>query len=134
MLFVVGSLFFFPALDLVPPGAWCFLIGSLLFVAGALANILQIIFADTLKTMQLLNLTAVSFVVGSTLFAVASVPFLREFQAAADKRQLEAYLAALFVVGSLLFVIGGLFNYWRAWLLVMGSRPTASRRRRADAS
>lgn len=120
VLFVGGSVCFFSAVDMVPAGAWSFLVGSLLFVFGAVANILQIVMAATLKTMQLLNLTAVSFVVGSVLFAVASVPFLWDVAASADRRQIDAYLAWLFVVGSLLFLIGGLFNYWRAWLVVHG--------------
>lgn len=124
VLFTVGSACFFSFVDWIAAGAWCFLLGSVLFVFGAVVNILQIVFAATLKTMQLLNLTAISFVVGSVLFCVASVPFLWDVQSAADRRQLDAYLAALFVLGSGLFLLGGLFNYWRAWLVV---RSGASR-------
>lgn len=121
LLFVGGSVCFFSTVDMVATGAWSFLIGSLLFVFGAVANILQIVLAATLKTMQLLNLTAVSFVVGSVLFAVASVPFLWDVAASSDRRLLDGYLAWLFVVGSVLFLAGGLFNYWRAWLVVHGA-------------
>lgn len=118
LLFVVGSVFFFSVFDWVGPGAWCFLIGSVLFLFGAVVNVLQIIFATTLKTLQLLNLTAISFIVGSTLFCVASIPFLWELSSDADRILLDAYLAWLFLVGSVLFLAGGLFNYWRAWLIV----------------
>ncbi|WP_420564550.1 YrhK family protein [Thalassobaculum sp.] len=118
LLFVAGSVFFFSAFDWIGPGAWCFLVGSALFLLGAVVNVLEIIFADTLKTLQLLNLTAISFIVGSTLFCVASIPFLWELSSDADRRLLGAYLAWLFLVGSGLFLAGGLFNYWRAWLVV----------------
>ncbi|WP_281683995.1 YrhK family protein [Thalassobaculum salexigens] len=118
LLFVAGSVFFFSAFDWIGPGAWCFLIGSVLFLFGAVVNVLEIIFAATLKTLQLLNLTAISFIVGSTLFCVASIPFLWELTAEADRLLLDTYLAWLFLVGSVLFLAGGLFNYWRAWLVV----------------
>ncbi|MDF1790851.1 MAG: YrhK family protein [Thalassobaculaceae bacterium] len=120
LLFTVGSVFFFSAVGWIGTGAWCFLIGSALFLIGAVVNVLQIVFAASLKTLQLLNLTAISFIVGSTLFCVASIPFLWDLRSAVDRRVLDGYLAWLFVVGSALFLIGGLFNYWRAWLVVRG--------------
>ena len=118
LLFTVGSAFFFSAIDWIGLGAWCFLIGSVLFLFGAVVNVLQIIFAATMKTLQLLNLTAISFIVGSTLFCVASVPFLWTLRSEADRQVLDSYLAWLFLIGSVLFLAGGLLNYWRAWLVV----------------
>jgi len=114
LLFIVGSLFFLSWWGWAIAGAWCFVIGSLLFVIGASVNILQIFKASTFLTMQLMNLTAVSFVVGSTLFVVASIPYLWTIKSSADRATLFAFLAAQYLVGSVLFFIGGVFNYWRA--------------------
>jgi len=118
VLFIVGSLFFLSEVDWVTGGAWCFAIGSVLFVVGASVNILQIIQAETLVTMQLMNLTAVTFVIGSVLFAVASVPYLWSFASGSDRRTVLTYLAAQFVLGSALFLVGGFLNYIRAYLVI----------------
>ena len=64
LLFTVGSVLFLNSIDLTVPGAWCFVVGSLLFVVGSSINVLQILRSDNIVTMQLMNLTAVSFVVG----------------------------------------------------------------------
>ncbi|MEO9902043.1 YrhK family protein [Nisaea sp.] len=117
VLFTVGSAFFLSAIDWTEAGAWCFIIGSGLFLFGSTINILQIVFTGNIITLQLMNLTAVNFVVGSVLFCVASVPYLWSLQTSADRHLLDTFLAWLFVVGSALFVVGGFFNYWRAWLL-----------------
>jgi hypothetical protein len=72
----VGSVFFLSAVGWVTAGAWTFVIGSLLFVLGACVNVRQIVRADSKLTLQLMNLTALTFVVGSVLFAVASISYL----------------------------------------------------------
>ena len=74
ILFILGSVLFLPSLNKVNPAGWCFIIGSLLFVAGACINVLQIIQAGSLLTLQLLNATAICFIVGSVLFLASSVP------------------------------------------------------------
>ena len=118
ILFTVGSIFFLSQVGWFTLGAWSFVIGSLLFVLGACINVLQIIHSRNLLTLQLMNLTAVTFVVGSVLFTVASVPYLWHFQSKLDARIIDAYLAWQYVVGSLLFFLGGVFNYWRAYVLI----------------
>ena len=118
ILFTVGSIFFLSAVGWFQAGAWTFVAGSLLFVAGACVNVLQIVQAQSIITLQLMNLTAVSFVVGSVLFTVASVPYLWEVKAASDRTTLYAFLAWQYVIGSLLFFMGGVFNYWRAYVVM----------------
>jgi len=118
-LFTVGSIFFLSRVGWETAGAWCFVVGSLLFVLGACINVLQIVRASSLATLQLMNLTAVSFVVGSVLFTVASVPYLWDV-APQDERQLYRFLALQYLIGSGLFLLGGLFNYWRAYLVISG--------------
>lgn len=118
VLFTLGSVLFLSAVGQVTAGAWCFVIGSLLFVVGAVINVLQIVLAPNMVTLQLMNLTAVTFVTGSTLFAVASVPYLFRLADPADREVIDAFLAWQFVAGSLLFLAGGIFNYWRAYLVM----------------
>lgn len=117
ILFTFGSIFFLSQVGWLIPGAWCFVIGSLMFVLGACINVLQIVKAESRTTLQLMNLTAVSFVVGSVLFTVASVPYLWSV-APNDREILYDFLAWQYLIGSSLFLLGGIFNYWRAYLVI----------------
>lgn len=127
ILFTVGSILFLSFVDREIAGAWCFVVGSLLFVLGACVNVLQIIKERTLITLQLMNLTAVSFVVGSVLFTVASVPYLWTLHNALDQRTLYGFLAWQYLIGSVLFLLGGVFNYWRAYLVIQREIGAAGR-------
>jgi hypothetical protein len=131
ILFTVGSVFFLSTVGWFKAGAWCFVIGSLLFVVGACINVLQIVQSSSIKILQLMNLTAIAFVVGSVLFTVASVPYLWIVTAKSDRTTLYAFLAWQYLVGSGLFFLGGVFNYWKAYVVVGdaidGSRHNADR-------
>ena len=118
ILFIAGSVFFLSAVGWLKAGAWCFVIGSLLFVVGAGINVLQIVQSRSIKILQLMNLTAITFIVGAVLFAVASVPYLWKVEVAADRTMLYAFLAWQYLVGSILFFAGGVFNYWRAYVVM----------------
>lgn len=118
LLFTGGSIFFLSWVGRYDAGALCFIIGSLLFVFGATINVLQIVQASDMRTLQLMNLTALNFVTGSVLFTVASVPYLFEFDDTRDERVVDAFLASQFLIGSVLFVAGGIFSFRRAYLVV----------------
>jgi len=118
LLFVAGSLLFLSFIDRIQAGAWCFIIGSLLFVVGASVNVLQVPIKSRRSNLQLINLTAVTFVTGSVLFTVASIPYLWSPPTAADAEVLDRFLAAQYLVGSLLFFAGGITNYLRAYLFI----------------
>lgn len=118
LLFAVGSIFFLSWVGDFSAGAWCFVFGSLLFAVGSIIDVLQVVQAPDIRTLQLLNLTALTFLVGSVLFIVASVPYLFTFQNVDDERTVDTFLAAQFVVGSALFLVGGFFNYRRAYLVI----------------
>jgi hypothetical protein len=118
IIFIIGSIFFLSAVGWFQASAWTFVVGSLLFVVGACINVLQIVQAQSIITLQLMNLTAVSFVVGSVLFTVASVTYLWDVKAPSDRTTLYTFLAWQYLTGSLLFFIGGVFNYWRAYLVM----------------
>ncbi len=126
LLFTVGSLFFLSRVGLATLGAWCFVTGSLLFVLGACINVMQVQQGDTLLARKLMNYTAITFVVGSVLFTVASIPYLWRVEAEADKTTLYAFLAWQYLVGSLLFFLGGLFNYWRAYAFIRRQTRSAA--------
>ncbi len=117
VLFTVGSVFFLSAVGRYSGGSWCFIIGSLLFVVGAVVNVLQVVRAPDRNLLQLMNLTAITFVTGSILFVVASIPYLFDLQSSADERTIDAFLASQYVVGSVLFLLGGWFNYRRARII-----------------
>lgn len=117
-LFILGSVFFLSYFGWFKAGAWCFVFGSLLFVLAACINVLQIIKSDSITTLQLMNLTAVSFVVGSVLFTVASVPYLWTVQTESDRAILHAFLAWQYLTGSVLFFMGSVFSYWRAYVFM----------------
>lgn len=114
VLFAAGSVFFLDAVEWYAAGSWTFIIGSLLFVLAAAINVLEVVQAPNMRTLQLMNLTAITFVTGSMLFVVASIPYLFTLQSAADQRTVDAFLAGQYVIGSVLFLLGGLFNYQRA--------------------
>ncbi|MCF8122995.1 MAG: YrhK family protein [Desulfarculaceae bacterium] len=118
VLFTVGSTFFLTEVGMFQAGAWCFVMGSLLFVLAACINVLQILKSSSIITLQLMNLTAVSFVVGSVLFTVASVPYLWKIHSAIDQTILYRFLAFQYLIGSVLFFVGGVFNYWRAYIIM----------------
>lgn len=118
VLFTIGSVFFLSAVGQFTAGAWCFVFGSLLFVVGAVINVLQIVLTKDMMTLQLLNLTAVTFITGSALFAVASIPYLFALRDPSDKETIDTFLAWQYVAGSVLFLAGGIFNYWRAYLVM----------------
>jgi len=118
ILFTIGSVFFLSAVGWFYAGAWTFVVGSLLFVIGACINVLQIVEARSMQTLQLMNLTAVTFVVGSVLFTVASVPYLWDIKAPSDRTTLYSFLAWQYLIGSGLFLLGGVFNYWRAYIVM----------------
>lgn len=118
LLFTIGSIFFLSQVGLFVAGAWCFVLGSLLFVVGSTINVLQIVLAKDMITLQLMNLTAIMFVTGSVLFTVASIPYLFVLDSEADRELVDTFLAWQYVVGSLLFLAGGVFNYWRSCIVM----------------
>ncbi|UJF18381.1 YrhK family protein [Vibrio sp. SS-MA-C1-2] len=118
VLFTAGSIFFLKEVDMVTAGAWMFIIGSGLFVYGAATNVARILYEGSTLTLQLMNLTALTFVVGSVLFLIASVPYLWHIDTGHDSYQLFRYLAWQYIIGSALFLLGGFTNYWRAFLIM----------------
>jgi hypothetical protein len=118
-VFVAGSICFLSSVERSDLGAWCFVFGSLLFVCGATIDVVQIVRIQRRRILQLTNLTALTFVTGSILFVVASIPYLFDFRNASDERTVDAFLAAQFVSGSALFLTGGVFNFQRARLVAL---------------
>lgn len=115
ILFIAGSLFFLSEVDMIVTGSWCFIIGSLLFLVGACINIIEILQASSLIKLQLLNITAITFALGSTLFLVASIPYLWQPIDMQEQWLLFTYVAWEYIVGSALFLLGGMINSYRLY-------------------
>ncbi len=118
LLFVIGRVILFPEIGMTIAGAWMFIVGSCLFVIGATVNVLRIVYDSNKLTMQLMNLTAVTFVAGSLLFLFASIPYLWSVDTGHDLRQLFDFLAWQYIIGSVFFLFGGVINYWRAYIIM----------------
>ncbi|MDJ1182629.1 YrhK family protein [Roseofilum casamattae] len=127
LLFIAGSLFFLPQIELITAGVGCFITGSILFLIGSCINVLQITQAGSLLTLQLLNATAICFLLGSVLFLVASIPYLWTITNQQERNLLFTYVAWEYIVGSFLFWNGGIFNYYRAILVADRHRELALR-------
>ncbi len=115
ILFTVGSLLFLSQIDAIVVGGWYFTIGSLFFLIGACLNVIQIVKEGSFVKLQLLNATAISFAIGSTLFLIASMPYLSEALNLEDNRVLFAYVGWEYIFGSILFFVGGMINYYRSY-------------------
>jgi hypothetical protein len=113
VLFTVGSLLFLSQIDEIVAGGWCFTIGSLLFLIGAFLNVIQIVQEPSFAKLQLLNVTAISFAIGSTLFLLASLPYLSDRLNLNTHTVLFRYVGWEYIVGSILFLIGGVAYYYR---------------------
>ncbi len=113
VLFALGSLFFLSSIGWIIAGAWCFITGSFLFVIGACISAMQVIQAGGKITLQLMNATAITFIIGAVLFLVASIPYLWEISDSSLKQTIFYYVAWEYVVGSFLFFAGGGFNFCR---------------------
>ena len=118
VLFLIGSLFFLSQVDAIKAGSYCFILGSILFFVGALINVLQITQTRSILIMQLQNATAVTFMVGSAIFAFGSVPYLWQHLDKADQTLLFTLVGWEFIIGSMLFLFGGIFNFYRAYLVM----------------
>lgn len=117
LLFTLGSLYFLPDWGSEAAGAWCFIIGSGLFMLGATLNLPQIVTAPTKRCVVLFNLTLVTFLIGSALFLVASVPYLMQFPSTTTAVEIQRLAVGQFIAASALFLLGGLFIYWRLYVM-----------------
>lgn len=115
VLFVLGSIFFLPGVLWQAAGAWCFIVGSVLFAAGAAISVTQVTEAGTLTGMQLLNTVAICFVMGSVLFLIPSIPYVWPPGQPRLPQKVLTYLAGQFIFASVLFLVGGVANFYRAY-------------------
>ena len=55
--------------------------------------------------------------IGSVLFLSGSVLYLWDFEAEEDRQTVYCYLGLQFMLGSVLFLVGGIMNLYRAYLI-----------------
>ena len=116
LLFLLGSVLFLSQVAWVKTGGYCFIFGSILFLVGACINVIQVAQAGSMLTLQLQNATAITFITGSVIFVFASIPYLWEQFSKADQTVLFTLVGWEFIIGSVLFFLGGIFNFYRAYL------------------
>lgn len=110
LMFVGGSLFFFPGLsDYLVFGDWLYAVGSLLYLMVTGHDLLEVIQywrddPDRSFARRIELLAGVTYVTGSLLFVLGSLCFLPAVNAVVPG-------AWLFIVGSILFVVGGFVNF-----------------------
>ncbi|CAB9499188.1 expressed unknown protein [Seminavis robusta] len=117
--FILGSIFFLPHVEMYMGGAINFIMGSILFVVGAVVNSIQIFDSPTRLTAFYANLVAVFYVVGSTLYLSASVPYLFDLDTDKDNDLVFQFAAILYIFGSMLFTVAGCVNIYRARLILI---------------
>ena len=119
IVFIAGSYEFLSSVGGYRQGAYNFVFGSVLFIAGAVYNSIQIFDSPTRESALFANFTAVCYVIGSTLFLSGSVPYVwdGDLESERDVEILHEYLGQQFILGSILFFIGGCFNLYRAYLI-----------------
>ena len=116
ILFIVGSIFFLSQIGLTAAGSYCFILGSILFFFGACINVMQITQTSSLPILQLMNATAITFVVGSAIFVFGSIPYLWSHLDKTDQSLVFTLVGWEFIIGSVFFFLGGVFNFIRAYL------------------
>ena len=130
---LAGSLCFTALIDRKAAGGLTFLIGSLAFFIGGAINLSQITPDVQMRARQMMNLTAFSFSSGALLFAVASVPYLWIQPGGVNAEAIKTYIAWQFVLGSALFLLGGVTNHIRLHLRHAGSGAQTDYPREAKA-
>jgi hypothetical protein len=104
--FLVGSVFFLSYVAIFPIGSGMFLFGCLLLTIGNVTGLLCLA-----GSSRMLIMVDLSFLVGSTIFIIASIPYMFDFQAAANNIQISTFLASLYIVGSFFFLLAGGFRH-----------------------
>lgn len=109
-----GAIYAFPRMPSERIGYVSFAGGSACFLIGTVLNSLYIFESPTRRTAQYFLLTAISFIIGSTMFFVGSTArFVLQYHDRRDSFAVNTFIAAFYIVGSVMFCLGGLFNALR---------------------
>lgn len=92
-------------------GTVLFAIGSVLFAFAAFTNALNIRGFDDWTAKTLSAITSL-YMAGSLLFAMGSIAFLPNLGC---NEQMTTIGAWCFIIGSVLFLIGGILSFYRTW-------------------
>ena len=110
LFFVIGSLAFLPELSHYRLASWCFVWGSMLFVVGSTLDAIQQAISPSNKKKKRVVpelLRALSYLLGSTLFVVASIPYMFDYKSSDDRTLIYQFLSGQYIAGSLFFLVGG---------------------------
>lgn len=132
-LFIIGSVVFLPEVGTNFIGDCCFLLGSCLFLVGAIYDVLLIWDSPDRFSTHLANTIANCYVMGSSFYVCASLPYMyTTFQCEMDQYVVLTAAADVYIVGSILFSVGGVIDLYRAKYVRTYAR--SSRHRQAESN
>jgi len=111
-LFITGSALLLFSVHQYDAPAWSFIVGSVFFLIGSLASMSHSwdgTYPD-LRSSRLASWEAVNFALGSSFYVAASIPYLYEFENPQDEYIIYRFLATMYILGSVLFLVGGLLH------------------------
>ena len=115
---IIGAVYFLPEIPDQCGYVW-FATGSITYIIGSVLNSLLIFESPTRRTAQYFLLTAISFIIGSTMFLVGSTAhYVLDYNDPVDSLKVNAFLACFYIIGSIMFCLGGVFNLLRSRIVM----------------
>jgi predicted membrane channel-forming protein YqfA (hemolysin III family) len=114
LLFITGGILYMPVVSRSIGSGWCIVIGSCLFLVGAIFNVLFIWESPDIFSAHFANLTPNTNIICSSFYPCASLPYLdNDFHSTADEWVLSAGPAGIYIAGSGLFELVGFLDLYR---------------------
>jgi len=116
VFYIIGALLFTGPFFIWFPltGGWLFVIGSLFFILGAIVNSLQIWDSPDRISAQMANTIVILHVMGATMFFVASVPYVKNYDDDRDTTMIYDMSSSFYVIGSILYFVSGILEIRRS--------------------
>jgi len=116
VFYIIGALLFTGPFFIWFPltGGWLFVIGSLFFILGAFVNSLQIWDSPDRISAQMANTIVILYVIGSTMFFVASLPYVYTYDDERDTSLIDDISSSFYLIGSILYFVTGILEIRRS--------------------
>ena len=117
VFYIIGALLFSVAVVCIwfpKTGGWLFVFGSLFLILGAFVNSLQIWDSPDRISAQMANTIVILYVMGSTMFFVASLPYAFSYDDERDTTMIDDMSAFFYLIGSILYFVNGILEIRRS--------------------